>query len=104
MHVTDARLWINPAHARTLSRASRPRAIIAEARLVEQTHAASGFAPRWALHANGRRSCKTCARFIPPLSRAPSMTILDHEHVDLQTPSGPMRTHIFRPAAGGKYP
>lgn len=32
------------------------------------------------------------------------MTILDHEHVDLQTPSGPMRTHIFRPAAEGKYP
>ena len=32
------------------------------------------------------------------------MTILDHEHVDLQTPSGPMRTHIFRPAAAGKYP
>jgi carboxymethylenebutenolidase len=32
------------------------------------------------------------------------MTILDHEHVDLQTPSGPMRTHLFRPAAEGKYP
>jgi carboxymethylenebutenolidase len=32
------------------------------------------------------------------------MTILDHEHVDLQTPSGPMRTHLFRPAAAGKYP
>lgn len=32
------------------------------------------------------------------------MTILDHEHVDLQTPSGPMRTHVFRPTAAGKYP
>lgn len=32
------------------------------------------------------------------------MTILDNEHVELQTPSGPMRTHIFRPAAAGKYP
>ena len=32
------------------------------------------------------------------------MTILDHEYVDLQTPSGPMRTHLFRPAAEGKYP
>jgi carboxymethylenebutenolidase len=32
------------------------------------------------------------------------MTILDHEFVDLPTPSGPMRTHIFRPTAAGKYP
>lgn len=32
------------------------------------------------------------------------MTILDHEHVELQTPTGPMRTHIFRPTAAGKYP
>jgi carboxymethylenebutenolidase len=32
------------------------------------------------------------------------MNILDHEHIDLQTPSGPMRTHLFRPAAEGKYP
>lgn len=32
------------------------------------------------------------------------MTIIDHEFVDLKTPSGPMRTHIFRPAAEGKYP
>src|SRR5580692_679770 len=31
------------------------------------------------------------------------MTIID-EHVDLPTPSGPMRTHIVRPAAQGKYP
>ena len=31
------------------------------------------------------------------------MTILD-EIVDLETPSGPMRTHIVRPAAMGKYP
>ncbi len=32
------------------------------------------------------------------------MTILDHEFQDLETPSGPMRTFIFRPAAAGKYP
>jgi carboxymethylenebutenolidase len=32
------------------------------------------------------------------------MTILDHEFSDISTPSGPMRTHIFRPAAPGKYP
>ena len=32
------------------------------------------------------------------------MTITDHEFVDLETPSGPMRTFIFRPTAPGKYP
>ena len=32
------------------------------------------------------------------------MTILDHETSDLPTPTGPMRVHIFRPAADGKYP
>jgi carboxymethylenebutenolidase len=32
------------------------------------------------------------------------MTIIDHEHVDLSTPSGPMRTFLFRPAADGRYP
>jgi carboxymethylenebutenolidase len=32
------------------------------------------------------------------------MIILDGEFTDLTTPSGPMRTHIFRPAAPGKYP
>lgn len=32
------------------------------------------------------------------------MTIIDHESVDLPTPSGPMRTFIFRPAAAGRYP
>ena len=32
------------------------------------------------------------------------MIILDNEHVELRTPSGPMRTHIFRPAAPGRYP
>ena len=32
------------------------------------------------------------------------MTITDHEFVDLPTPSGPMRTHVFRPAAPGRYP
>jgi len=29
------------------------------------------------------------------------MTIKRHEHVDLPTPSGPMRTFIFRPTAAG---
>ena len=32
------------------------------------------------------------------------MTIKDPEHVDLATPSGPMRTYLFRPTAPGKYP
>ena len=32
------------------------------------------------------------------------MTLKDNEHVDLATPSGPMRTYIFRPTAPGKYP
>lgn len=32
------------------------------------------------------------------------MTIEDTEHVDLATPSGPMRTHLFGPTAPGKYP
>jgi carboxymethylenebutenolidase len=32
------------------------------------------------------------------------MTLLDSEFVDLPTPSGPMRTHVFRPTAPGKYP
>jgi len=32
------------------------------------------------------------------------MIILDNEFVDLPTSYGPMRTHIFRPKAGGRYP
>ena len=32
------------------------------------------------------------------------MVVIANEHVDLTTPSGPMRTHIVRPAAEGKYP
>ena len=32
------------------------------------------------------------------------MTIKDNEQIDLPTPTGPMRTYIFRPAAVGKYP
>lgn len=32
------------------------------------------------------------------------MIILDTETVDLATPAGAMRTHLFRPAAPGKYP
>jgi len=26
------------------------------------------------------------------------------EHVDLKTPDGPMRTHLFRPVGDGKFP
>jgi carboxymethylenebutenolidase len=32
------------------------------------------------------------------------MVIIDREHVEITTAYGPMRTHIFRPAASGKYP
>ena len=32
------------------------------------------------------------------------MVIIDNEAVDLATPTGPMRTHVFRPAAAGRYP
>src|SRR6266571_2419237 len=32
------------------------------------------------------------------------MTIKDNEFSDISTPTGPMRTYIFRPVAGGKYP
>ena len=32
------------------------------------------------------------------------MIVIDNESVTLPTPSGPMRTHIVRPAAPGKYP
>jgi len=32
------------------------------------------------------------------------MTIKDNEQVDLSTPTGPMRTYLFRPTAEGKYP
>ena len=32
------------------------------------------------------------------------MNITDLEFADLATPSGPMRTHVFRPTAPGKYP
>jgi carboxymethylenebutenolidase len=32
------------------------------------------------------------------------MTIKDNEVVDLPTPTGPMRTYVFRPTAPGKYP
>ncbi len=33
-----------------------------------------------------------------------AMTIIDGEFEDLPTPSGPMRTHILRPAVEGRYP
>lgn len=32
------------------------------------------------------------------------MVVAEREHVDLETPSGQMRTHIVRPAAAGRYP
>lgn len=32
------------------------------------------------------------------------MTIVDGESSELVTPSGPMRTHIFRPSGNGRYP
>jgi carboxymethylenebutenolidase len=32
------------------------------------------------------------------------MTILEPQAVDIPTPTGPMRTFVYRPAAGGKYP
>ena len=32
------------------------------------------------------------------------MTIIDSESADLPTPTGPMRTYVFRPVAGGRYP
>ncbi len=32
------------------------------------------------------------------------MTVIDTEHVDIPTPSGPMRTHILRPGAPGRFP
>ncbi len=32
------------------------------------------------------------------------MILKDDETIDLPTPSGPMRTHVFRPAAPGRYP
>ena len=32
------------------------------------------------------------------------MIVIDSEHVDLPTPTGPMRTHIVRPSAPGRYP
>ena len=34
----------------------------------------------------------------------PPMLIADATQVDLATPTGPMRTHIFRPAKPGRYP
>ena len=32
------------------------------------------------------------------------MIVVDTEHVDIATPTGPMRTHIVRPATPGRYP
>jgi len=32
------------------------------------------------------------------------MTLRETEAIDLPTPNGPMRTHLFRPSAPGQYP
>ena len=32
------------------------------------------------------------------------MVIIDNEYVDIETPTGPMRTHVFQPTAPGRYP
>jgi carboxymethylenebutenolidase len=32
------------------------------------------------------------------------MILRDNEFVDIATPTGPMRTQVFRPMASGKYP
>ena len=32
------------------------------------------------------------------------MTIKDDETIDIETPTGPMRTYILRPVAEGRYP
>ena len=32
------------------------------------------------------------------------MIIKDGEYADITTPTGPMRLHLFRPAAAGRYP
>ena len=32
------------------------------------------------------------------------MVVIDNEYVDVETPTGPMRTHIVRPAAEGRFP
>ena len=32
------------------------------------------------------------------------MTIKDDEMIDLETPTGPMRTYVLRPVAEGRYP
>src|SRR5580693_3412398 len=33
-----------------------------------------------------------------------AMNITEHEFADIPTPSGPMRTHVFRPVSPGRYP
>src|SRR4051812_11810679 len=36
--------------------------------------------------------------------QTPAMTLSEIEQVDLATPTGPMRTYVFRPSAPGRYP
>src|SRR5207244_249261 len=44
-----------------------------------------------------------CPHFSIKVRRIP-MIIKDNEWVDIETPTGPMRSYIFRPAAEGRYP
>jgi carboxymethylenebutenolidase len=39
-----------------------------------------------------------------PITTFSTMTIRDDEQIDLETPTGPMRTYVLRPAAEGSYP
>src|ERR1051325_3731484 len=38
------------------------------------------------------------------LQSRPPMIVNDTESIDIATPTGPMRTHIVRPVAAGRYP
>src|SRR5687768_12159997 len=37
-------------------------------------------------------------------TRLPGMIIKDSEQVEIPTGAGPMRSYVFRPVAGGRYP
>src|SRR6267154_6699730 len=52
-------------------------------------------------HETVRSSCGILR--IPATLRG-KMIIINDEYVTLDTPTGPMRTHIVRPAAPGRYP
>src|SRR4026209_2888047 len=52
----------------------------------------------------GRPRLSSPSRGGPREDKQTTMIINDTEFVDLTTPTGPMRTHVFRPAAEGRYP